>query len=40
MVHVLATINVGEKNFDNEGNIAATYPYACSWHDLVRAAAL
>merc|ERR1712224_79082 len=30
----------GGVNFDNEGNIAATYPYARSWHDRVRAAAL
>ena len=27
-------------NFDSEGNIAATYAYACSWHDRVRRAAL
>lgn len=33
-------LRTGGINFDNEGNIAATYPYACSWHDRVRAAAL
>merc|ERR1719327_2023012 len=34
------SLSTGGINFDNEGNIAATYPYACSWHDRVRAAAL
>ena len=32
--------STGGVNFDSEGNIAATYVYACSFHDRVRAAAL
>ena len=36
----LQNVTSAGRNFDSEGNIAATYPYACSWHDRVRAAAL
>lgn len=35
-----SNVSSANRNFDSEGNIAATYPYACSWHDRVRAAAV